>query len=318
MQKEVKPYITVHDSEITQKVIVEHYFWCCMVITPGIRNSYFMQAPIIISSAFSCAFRYFCFMLLCSNIFLAAAAAATKTCISLLSDCLCVKPNTLQDLFNHFFFLKRSLAVYSRKLLRRKILWESLKKIIPNPCRSISILSHSGKVSPAAGTTRTDLSTTDKFNSESQEWEQFQLPSSFSFPNKAHNQEGSRLDLAMRCSNLVLHQRHVCLLSQSFLGDDTSFVKALLPGGARVLSSGFLLKHIHLTITAIKWSTETTLKRFSRSSMRNSHLPNIIVTTHERKSSPLLHNPFCKAWRNHHLKSGKKPWHWLTTKAQRN
>lgn len=148
-KKSVKPYTTADDSDITQKVIMEYYFWYCIVITPGIRNSYFMQASITISSTFYPVFRYSCFMLLQSNIFL--LAAATKTCISLLSNSLCVKPNILQQLFNHVFFLQRLVAVHSRKLLHRKILWESNASFTPNLCRSIYILSPSGKVSPAPG-----------------------------------------------------------------------------------------------------------------------------------------------------------------------
>lgn len=136
---------------MTQKVIVEYYFWCCMVITPDIRNSSFIQVPIIISSTFYPAFRYSCFTLLHSKIFLLSAAAATKTCISLLSNCLYVKPNILQDLFNHFFPQKRSFAVHSWKLLCRKILWESNSSFIPNPCRNIYILSPSCRVSPTLG-----------------------------------------------------------------------------------------------------------------------------------------------------------------------
>lgn len=151
-KKRVKTCITVDDSEITQKEIEEYYFWCYMVILPGIRNSYFMQAAIIISSTFYPPFRYSCFVLLHSNLFLLAAAAATDTCMSLLSNCLCMKPNILQDLFNHFFFfLQRLLAVHSRKLLCRKILWESNSSFTPNPFRSICILSPSGKVSPTPG-----------------------------------------------------------------------------------------------------------------------------------------------------------------------
>lgn len=76
-----------------------------------------MQALIIVSSMFHPVFRYSCFMLLHSKILLLAVAATTKTCISLLSNCLCVKQNILQELFNHFFFYKqRSFAVHPRKL----------------------------------------------------------------------------------------------------------------------------------------------------------------------------------------------------------
>lgn len=167
-KKRVKPCITVDDSEITQKVIVEYYFWCCMVITPGIRNSYFMQALIIVSSMFHPVFRYSCFTLLHSKILLLAAAATTKTCISLLSNCLCVKQNILQELFNHFFFYKqRSFAVHPRKLLHRKIPWESMQVLYQIPAEAfISWVPQASSVQPqeqaAAGTTWTDPSSTDK------------------------------------------------------------------------------------------------------------------------------------------------------------
>lgn len=96
-----------------------------MVITPGIRNSYFMQALIIVSSTFHPVFRYSCFILLHSKILLLAAAATTKTCISLLSNCLCVKQNILQELFNHFFFYKDHL----QSILENSYIEKYLEKV---------------------------------------------------------------------------------------------------------------------------------------------------------------------------------------------
>lgn len=97
-----------------------------MVITPGIRNSYFMQALIIVSSMFHPVFRYSCFMLLHSKILLLTIAATTKTCISLLSNCLCVKQNILQELFNHFFSTNKD---HLQSILENSYIEKYLEKV---------------------------------------------------------------------------------------------------------------------------------------------------------------------------------------------